>query len=146
MRCVVRAALPFSRIAAIVAGSALANGDHVKTRIGSMRALVRLALPTLAILATFSCATTSGKAGAASLPVVVDAAPPGCQNLGKVSGTHQDSRSPDMEWAKKDALEKAQALGATHVVPLGSNMYTYVAAYAVMALRCPAPAAPAKGT
>jgi len=118
----------------------------MKTRIGSIKALVRLALPTFAILALVACATTSGKPGASSLPVFVDAAPPGCQELGKVSGTHQDSRSPDMEWAKKDALEKAQALGATHVVTLGSNMYTYVAAYAVMALRCPAPAAPAKGT
>jgi hypothetical protein len=77
--------------------------------------------------------------------VVVEAKPPGeCKNLGKVTGTSQGNPVNESR-AKKDALDQARDLGATHFWykaeysgQRGSVSWVYFG----VAYRCPAAPAP----
>ncbi len=115
-------------------------------RYGSRMAktFFRVALVTVAALALCSTQRAQAGDGPPSEPLEVKYAPAGCTNLGEVKGSC--SRNPcGPEIARKDALDEARKLGATHLKTVWAGRYgAYTEIYKGMAYRCPT-TAPVQG-
>jgi hypothetical protein len=74
-------------------------------------------------------------------PVEVKSTPAGCKNLGEVKGSC--SRNPcSPEIARRDALDEARKLGATHLKTTWAGRYgAFTEIYKGVAYRCPGTAA-----
>jgi hypothetical protein len=98
---------------------------------------IRMALVMVAALASLSTQRAKADDGAAPEPVEVKSAPAGCKNLGEVKGSC--SRNPcSPEIARKDALDEARKLGATHWKTTWAGRYgAYTEIYKGVAYRCP---------
>jgi hypothetical protein len=117
----------------------------MRFKFGGEKPIFRIVLVAAAILAVFPTRGVEAEAGPPPVPVEVKSTPPGCKSLGEVKGSC--SRNPcSQEIARKDALDEARKLGATHLKATWAGRYgAFSEIYKGIAYRCPA-TAPVPGT
>jgi hypothetical protein len=110
----------------------------MRSNLGIERRIFRMALVTAAVLALSPARGAEAEAGAPPVPVEVKSTPPGCKNLGEVKGSC--NRNPcGPEIARKDALDEARKLGATHLKTTWARRYgAFTEIYKGIAYSCPA--------
>ena len=108
----------------------------MQTNLGFKKRIFRMALVTAAVLA-FLPARGAEAEGSSQVPIEVKSTPAGCKSLGEVKGSC--NRNPcGPEIARKDALDEAQKLGATHLKTTWAGRYgAYTEIYKGVAYRCP---------
>ncbi|MEI6226967.1 MAG: hypothetical protein WCS72_19690 [Deltaproteobacteria bacterium] len=109
----------------------------MQIRLGFEKRIFRIALVTAAVL-VFSPARGAEAEEGSKVPIEVKSAPAGCKNLGEVKGSC--NRNPcGPEIARRDALDEARKLGATHLKTTWAGRYgAYTEIYKGVAYRCSA--------
>jgi len=109
----------------------------MQTKLGFEKRIFRMAVVAAGVLA-FSPARGAEAEGGPQVPIEVKSAPAGCKNLGEVKGScYRNPCSPEI--ARKDALDEARKLGATHLKTTWAGRYgAYTEIYKGIAYRCSA--------
>ena len=109
----------------------------MQIRLGFEKRIFRMALVTAMALASSPARGAEAEAKPPD-PIEVKSAPAGCKNLGEVKGSC--NRNPcGPEIARRDALDEARKLGATHLKTTWAGRYgAYTEIYKGVAYRCSA--------